>query len=215
MIKAEENLGLVHACASKFKNRKEAEYEDIFSAGCIGLVKAAKKFDESLGYSFSTYAVPFILGEIRHYLRDNAEIRLGRSFKEKSVLIFKAAEDFLSVHGRKPSVKELCNETGINESEICLVLGNYPVKKERGDDENEENEISSDENIQKTVENRIIISEIFGLLDNYERKVVYFRYYNGLTQSQTAEKLKVSQVQISRTEKRIREKLAKKNLNAY
>lgn len=209
MIKAEENLGLVHSCAMKFKNRKE-DYEDIYSVGCIGLMKAVNKFDESLGYSFSTFAVPFILGEIRHFLRDNAEIRLGKNFREKSALIFNAAEKFLCEQGRKPTVKELSSETGIDNDEICFILGNYPVKKERGEKDNDEFYIISNENIEKTVENRIVLSEIMSFLNSFERKVIYLRHITGLTQRETAEKLNVNQVRISRAEKSIREKLPKR-----
>ena len=115
------NLGLVHSCANKFRNRG-IEYDDLYSAGCLGLVKAADGFDETLGYRFSTYAVPAILGEIKRLFRDGGAVKVSRSLKEKSREAVRLRDELSVSLGREPTVSELSEKLGINEFETVELL---------------------------------------------------------------------------------------------
>ena len=123
----ENNLGLVHSCANRFRGRG-AEYDDLFQAGCVGLIKAADNFDESRGFSFSTYAVPVILGEIKRIFRDGGTVKVGRAIKEKSRLVLKRKEEISVALGREPTVSELADSLKIDVTEtynrrIPLLVG--------------------------------------------------------------------------------------------
>ena len=116
-----ENYGLVHACANKFRGRG-VEYDDLFQAGCVGLVKAADNFDASRGFAFSTYAVPVILGEIRRIFRDGGAVKIGRSLKEKSRHAMKIREELSTELGREPTVSELAEKLGIDVSSAAELI---------------------------------------------------------------------------------------------
>ena len=118
---AEENLGLVHLCANRFRNRG-IEYDDLYGAGCIGLVKAAKAFDSDRGVKFSTYAVPVILGEIKRLFRDGGTIKVSRSIKELSMRLVRERERFSIQQGREPTVSELCELSGESEEAVTLAM---------------------------------------------------------------------------------------------
>ena len=109
----QENLGLVHSCANRFKGRG-VEYDDLFQAGCVGLVKAVDGFDETLGFVFSTYAVPAILGEIKRIFRDGGAVKVSRSIKERSRLIWQQKEQYSEENGREPTVSELAEYVGLS-----------------------------------------------------------------------------------------------------
>ena len=118
---AEKNLGLAHACANRFRGRG-VEYEDLFQAGCVGLVKAAGGFDETLGYQFSTYAVPVILGEIKRVFRDGGSVKIGRAAKEKAMKLRKTQEELSLTLAREPSVSELAAKAGMDVCETAVLL---------------------------------------------------------------------------------------------
>ena len=123
----ENNYGLVHACANKFRGRG-VEYDDLFQAGCIGLIKAAQKFDASRGFAFSTYAVPAILGEIKRIFRDGGAVKVSRSIKERSRLIWQQKEQYSEENGREPTVSELAEYVGLSVCETSqLLLATQPV----------------------------------------------------------------------------------------
>ena len=117
----ENNLGLVHACANRFRGRG-VEYDDLFQAGCVGIIKAADNFDPSRGFSFSTYAVPVILGEIKRIFRDSGSVKVGRALKERSRAALKRREEITLSLGREPTVGELAQSLGIEAAEAAMLI---------------------------------------------------------------------------------------------
>ncbi len=183
-----ENLGLVHACANRFRNRG-LEYDDLFSAGCIGLCKAADGFDEALGFAFSTYAVPAILGEIRRLFRDGEKV-----------------QDALAAQwDRTPTVCEIAEKMGISEYETAelLNLAKPPLSLTEFDGEDERQTDIPVPSGEEEIQNRLALGAVLEALPDTDRKLIELRYYQGLTQVKTAEMLGLSQVQVSRRERAI------------
>ena len=207
-----ENIGLVHACANRFRGRG-VDYEDLVQSGCIGLLKAAAGFDETRGFMFSTYAVPAIIGEIKRIFRDGGAVKVGRSDKEKARNLLALREELTSRLGREPSVSELASEAGFEVTETAqLLCASLPVLSLTVDDESGEcNEI--DVTVGDTTEemgDSIALKAAVENLSDRDRKIVEFRYFSGLTQTVTAKKLGMTQVQVSRREKVILQELRKK-----
>lgn len=204
-----ENLGLVGSCASRFLG-KGVEYEDLYSAGCIGLIHAADRFDESLGFAFSTYAVPAILGEIRRIFRDEGSVKISRSLKEKARNLRIAAEKFQKENGAEPTVSELAETLGIDIAETAelLCVSSPTLSLTNAEDEKQTDIPIFDE--YPNIDNRISVHQIIDTLPETDRKLIYLRYFNGLTQTKTAKELGISQVQVSRREKIILEHMRNK-----
>ena len=201
-----DNLGLVHACANRFRGRG-VEYEDLFQAGCVGLIKAAAGFDPALGYRFSTYAVPAILGEIRRIFRDGGTVKIGRSAKEKARRLLELKEALAGETGREPTVAEIAEKAGMDAAEAgCLLSASLPVISLTDDEDDGQTDIPVPAPDEKLTE-RIDLHNAMGGLTEQERKLIDLRYYKGLTQTVVAEKLGMSQVQVSRKEKAILTKL--------
>ncbi|MBR7073152.1 MAG: sigma-70 family RNA polymerase sigma factor [Eubacterium sp.] len=201
----ESNLPLVHSIANRFRGRG-AEYDDLFQAGCLGLIKAADNFDESLGYRFSTYAVPVIMGEIRRIFRDGGQIKVSRSLKEKSAEIQSLREDFITREQREPTVSELASLTGTEVNELSEILNIMsPVISLSVGDEAAELDLPVDD--YDSVFDKISLNIAISKLDVKERMIVRYRYFEGRTQCDTAKRLGISQVQVSRKEKDILKKL--------
>ena len=206
----ENNLGLVHSCANRFRGRG-AEYDDLFQAGCVGLIKAADNFDESRGFSFSTYAVPVILGEIKRIFRDGGTVKVGRAMKEKSRMALKRKEEIAVKLGREPTVSELAESLGFDSTETAMLLNvSMPVLSLTVGEEGEnqlEIPVDSPEN---EVSDLLALRQVLESLDERDRKMIELRYYGGMTQSVTAKKLGMTQVQVSRREKTVLEAIRKK-----
>lgn len=204
-----ENLGLVGSCASRFLG-KGVEYEDLYSAGCIGLIHAADRFDESLGFAFSTYAVPAILGEIRRIFRDEGSVKISRSLKEKARTLRIAAEKFQKENGAEPTVSELAEILGIDIAETAelLCVSSPTLSLTNAEDEKQTDIPIFDE--YPNIDNRISVHQIIDTLPETDRKLIYLRYFNGLTQTKTAKELGISQVQVSRRERIILEQMRNK-----
>lgn len=205
------NLGLVHSCANKFRNRG-IEYDDLYSAGCLGLVKAADGFDETLGYRFSTYAVPAILGEIKRLFRDGGAVKVGRSLKEKSREAVRLRDELSVSLGREPTVSELSEKLGINEFETVELLNiAVPPASLTATDEEGERQIDIPVDFgEEQIQNSIALREIIGKMPESDRRLIEMRYYKGLTQTVTAEKLGLSQVQVSRRERLLLQEMRRK-----
>ncbi len=208
---ASENLGLVHLCANRFRGRS-LEYEELYSAGCVGLMKAANAFDPTLGYKFSTYAVPVILGEIKRLFRDGGTVKVSRSLKELSVRISRLREQFIKDYGREPRVEELCEISGEQREKIveALNVSMPPMSLTAQTDEggNTQNEIdipvsAPDEKIVTSMALRQALS----CLEDKDRELIRLRYVKNKTQTQTASELGMTQVQVSRREKKLLLKL--------
>ena len=205
------NLGLVHSCANKFRNRG-IEYDDLYSAGCLGLVKAADGFDETLGYRFSTYAVPAILGEIKRLFRDGGAVKVSRSLKEKSREAVRLRDELSVSLGREPTVSELSERLGINEFETVELLNiTVPPVSLTATDEEGERQIDIPVDFgEEQIHNSIALREIIGKMPESDRRLIELRYYKGLTQTVTAEKLGLSQVQVSRRERLLLQEMRRK-----
>lgn len=196
------NLPLVHSLANRFRNRG-IEYDELFQAGCLGLVKAADGFDETLGYQFSTYAVPVILGEIKKLFRDSGAVKVSRSVKEKSRQALETLEALANELNREPTVNELADKMGITPFEAAqLISVSLQPLSLTATDENGERQldipVDSDE---EKIGNRVALSQALGELDETDRELISLRYYSGLTQSLTAKRLGLTQVQVSRRER--------------
>ena len=200
----EQNLGLVHLCANRFRG-KGIEYEDMYSAGCIGLLKAAKAFDESRGVRFSTYAVPVILGEIKRLFRDGGTIKVSRSLKELSLKTVRLREKIIKETGKDPPVSELAEKLSTTPEMIseALCVSAPPVSLTADyDDNHSEIDIpvpSPDEEIGDFIS----LSQVMSELPSDDRKLIYMRYFENITQSDTAKTLGMTQVQVSRREKKL------------
>ncbi|MGN0498641.1 MAG: sigma-70 family RNA polymerase sigma factor [Acutalibacteraceae bacterium] len=208
-----ENIGLVHSCAARFKNRG-IEYEDLYSAGCIGLIKAYDRFDKSLGYKFSTYAVPLILGEIKGLFRSGGAVKVSRRLKELSLKIIREQQRFTAENGESPTVTQLSAILGESEELITQAISSsvQVLSLSAYDDDENGRELdlpveSHDTALTEILSLRQAISE----LSEDDRKLIKLRYFKNKTQSQTAQELHMTQVQVSRREKKImavmREKL--------
>lgn len=203
-IVIEEHLGLVHLCANRFRSRG-VEYEELYSAGCLGLVKAANAFDESRGVCFSTYAVPVIMGEIRRIFRDGGTVRIGRRLKEISVKIAQISEELRQENGREPSIAEVAERAGISETDaaeaICAAQPTVSLTAYT-----EEGEAQLDLPVpspEDALQDKMALRQVMRLLDDNDRRLIVLRYQNRLTQNDTAKKLGMTQVQVSRREKKI------------
>lgn len=200
---AEDNLGLVHLCANKFRGRG-IEYEELYSAGCIGLLKAVKAFDTSRGAKFSTYAVPVILGEIKRLFRDGGAVRVSRSLKELSLKIQKICEDFRSNEGREPTIREISAISGADEAAVSDALNATltPVSLTVPDEDGDEFEIPSEAPDEEIVD-LLALRQIMARLEPRDRALLELRYFRELTQTKTAKALGMTQVQVSRREKKL------------
>ncbi|MBR1763939.1 MAG: sigma-70 family RNA polymerase sigma factor [Ruminococcus sp.] len=205
---SEENLGLVRLCANRFRG-KGIEYDDLYGAGCMGLVKAARAFDEGRGVKFSTYAVPVILGEIKRLFREGGTVKVSRSLKELSLRLARLRDEFALRQGREPTVSELSALCGEGEEAVTEALGVTapPLSLTAGgEDEGTEFDIPV-EGPDLEIADRLALREALGELAPEERRLIMLRYYLGKTQQRTAEIMGMTQVQVSRKEKKLLEKL--------
>lgn len=198
------NLGLVHSCANRFRNRG-IDYEDLYSAGCLGLVKAADGFREELGFQFSTYAVPAILGEIKRLFRDGGSVKVSRSLKEKSRNAIIEKEKLTNELNREPKLSELSARLGTDDFETAELLNiAMPPVSLTATDETGERQLDVPVDFgEEEIHNSIALREVISTLSCEEQRIIELRYYKGLTQTVTAERLGLSQVQVSRKERAI------------
>ncbi len=199
-----ENLGLVHSCCKHFIKRG-TDYDDLFQAGCVGLIKAADGFDESRGLCFSTYAVPVILGEIRRLFRDGGAVKVSRSLKELYMRASREKEKMENELCRQVSVSELAVRLQVNSEELaeafCAAQPTVSLTYESADGVKELNlpTLSIEEEFSDKLDLEVALEK----LEKTERDIIKLRYFSGLTQSQTAKILGMTQVQVSRKEKKI------------
>ncbi len=209
--RVEENLGLVHLCANRFRGRG-IEYDDLYGAGCIGLVKAVSAFDESRGVKLSTYAVPVILGEIKRLFRDGGSIKVSRSIKELSLRVTRIKDGFIMRNGRDPTISELALLAEAEEEDIveALSISLPPISlTDSGDDEKGGQIDVSVEAPDNDMVDILSLRQAMGNLEPQDRKLLYLRYFRDMTQNQVAEQLSMTQVQVSRREKKLLSELKK------
>lgn len=199
-----ENLGLVHSCAHKLTGRG-VDYEDLFQAGCVGLIKAVDGFDETRGFLFSTYAVPVILGEMKRIFRDDGTVSVSRSLKEKGRKINQEKEKFIKKYDREPTVRELAQLLGYDEFEtVQAITASMPVISISGGETETDNGFDIPvESHETEVSTAIALYQVIDDLDERDKEIIKLRYFSGLTQTVVAKRLGMTQVQISRREKAI------------
>ncbi len=209
----ESNLGLVHSCANRFRG-KGIEYEELYAAGCVGLVKAYDAFDTDRGVQFSTYAVPVILGEIKKLFRDGGMVKVTRSVKELSLKINYARDILQKRLGHEPSLKDLAFELKVSVEEIAqAVSAATPPMSLTAAFEDEDGQSEFDipiESAEEELTNMMGLKYAISELDSEEKQIIYLRFFKNLTQATTAKIMNKTQVQISRKERKIILKLRKR-----
>ena len=207
----ENNLGLVHSCANRFKGRG-VEYDDLFQAGCLGLIKAADNFNQELGFSFSTYAVPVILGEIRRIFRDGGTVKVSRRLKENSRKASLVREELSKQLDREPTIGELAERLGVSpETAAEYISASLPAVSLTVFDDDKSGQFDIPvESHEAQVSDVIALREVLETLNENDRRLIMLRYFSGLTQTVTAAKLGMTQVQVSRREKIILSQILQK-----
>ena len=199
-----ENVGLIWSIVKRYSGCG-VDTDDLYQLGCIGFIKAVKGFDLTYGTQFSTYAVPKIAGEIRRFLRDDGSVKVGRSLREKGQTLFYTRERLRHTLGREPKLSELAQETGMTVEEVAAVeLANGPLEslqQETIDGLTLESTLGTDSPEEGMVE-KIALREAIDSLPERERITILLRFFRGMTQEQAARILKVSQVQVSRLERK-------------
>lgn len=209
-----ENLSLVWSLVHRF-NSMMYEKEELFQIGCVGLIKAIDKFDVSYDVAFSTYAVPIILGEIKRHFRDDGAIKVSRSIKELNQKISKISDEYLIKNNKEISIEELSNILNVSKADIVLAIDSkyFPTSLNEVIYEKDGSVITVEERLVEkesySLIDKITLYEEIGKLTEKERKLIKMRYYLDMNQDQIAKEFNVSQVQISRLEKKIIEKLKK------
>ena len=205
-----ENSGLIWSVARRFIGRG-VESDDLYQLGCLGFLKAVEGFDLAFGTQFSTYAVPKIAGEIRRFLRDDGAVKVSRSIKEQAATIKSVRNTLTQALGREPTIQEISHQTGFTPEEIALAENatacTESINRQTGEDGfSLENILTDTESEEKLVE-RISLRQAVDKLPERENMVIKLRYFHGLTQDRTAKVLQVSQVQVSRIEKKALQRL--------
>lgn len=198
----EENLGLCHLCARRFMGRG-VEYDDLFQAGCVGLIKAVENYDGARGVKFSTYAVPVILGEIRRLFRDGGAVRISRGMRELSKQAREAEEELRQENGAGPSVTDIAERLGVSVEKAALALGasRTPLSL-TGEEDGEQLEIPVEAPEEKMTE-RMTLYQVLQSLEERDKRLIEYRYFQSKTQQETADLLGMTQVQVSRREKKL------------
>lgn len=210
----EENMGLVYSVARRFMGRG-VDQEDLFQIGSIGLIKAVDKFDPSFQVRFSTYAVPMITGEIKRFLRDDGMLKVSRSLKEIACKAYQAREELERELGREPTLTEIARVLEADREELILALESgaeveslqQTIFQGDGSSIQLEDKLEAEGNGQEQLLNRVLLEEILGILPGQERTLLYQRFFQEKTQAEIARELGISQVQVSRMEKRILKQL--------
>ena len=200
-----ENAGLIWSVARRFLGRG-AEADDLYQLGCLGFIKAVDGFDLAFGTQFSTYAVPKIAGEIRRFLRDDGTVKVSRSIKEQAAAIKTARSQLAAQQGREPTLSQLAEATGFTPEEIALAenatAATESIHRQTGEDGFSLENILTDTESEEILVEKISLRQAIEKLPEREKNVIGLRYFHGLTQERTARVLGVSQVQVSRIEKK-------------
>jgi len=200
-----ENSGLIWSVAKRFLGRG-TEADDLYQLGCLGFLKAVEGFDLDYGTQFSTYAVPKIAGEIRRFLRDDGAVKVSRTIKEQAAAIKATRSRLANVLGREPTIQEISRQTGFSPEEIALAetatAATESIQRETGDDGFSLENILTDTESEETMVERIALRQAIEKLPEREALVIKLRYFHGLTQQRVSTVLSVSQVQVSRIEKK-------------
>lgn len=201
----EANTGLIWSVAKRFMGRG-TETEDLYQLGCLGFLKAVEGFDLAYGTQFSTYAVPKIAGEIRRFLRDDGAVKVSRGIKERAAAIKTTRNQLIHALGREPTILEISRQTGFSPEEIAMAetatAAIESIQQETGEEGFSLESVLSDTQTEEQLVERLSLKQAIGALPEREALVIQLRYFHGLTQDRVARVLSVSQVQVSRIEKK-------------
>ena len=201
----EENSGLIWSVARRFLGRG-TEADDLYQLGCLGFLKAVEGFDLEYGTQFSTYAVPKISGEIRRFLRDDGAVKVSRSLKEQAATIKATRNRLATALGREPTIQEIARQTGFSPEEIALAetatAATESIQRETGEEGFSLENILTDTETEERMVEKIALRQAIDALPERERRIIQLRYFHGLTQQRVAKVVNVSQVQVSRIEKK-------------
>ncbi len=211
-----ENNGLIWSIVKRFAGRGY-DLEDLYQIGCMGFIKSIKRFDTSFDVKLSTYTVPYILGEIKRFIRDDGAIKISRSIKELNVKIRELQKEYLLKKGKDITIEEISKILKVSKEDIAITLeANTPVESIEANILNPSDKnmsllerISTGKDEQEILTNKIVLKEIIDKLDENDREVILLRFYKEKTQMQVAKILGISQVQVSRIEKKVLEKMRK------
>lgn len=202
------NSNLIWSIVTRFKDRGY-EIQDLYQIGCIGFIKSIKKFDKTFDVKLSTYAVPYILGEIKRFIRDDGPVKISRSLKELSSKIKLVQKEYFEKNGREIKMEELAKILKAPKEEIVLAIDSMNSVESIDKNINDSDDLSlldkvkSNKDEEKEIIDKIIVKDLISKLDEKSKKIIMLRYYRGITQSQIANLMGTSQVQISRAEKKI------------
>lgn len=204
------NLGLVHHIVKRFIGRG-VEAEDLFQIGSVGLLKAIEHFNMEFGVQFSTYAVPMIQGEIKRFIRDDGMIKVSRSIKENSAKINRAVNEYVQKFGQEPTVSVICEMTGLLKDDVVLAMDSLADVESiyqttvQGDGKEQflADKLVGEKNEAEKIVNRVLLKQLLDTLGGMEKELLKLRYFEDKTQTQVAQLLGISQVQVSRLEKKI------------
>lgn len=203
-----ENTGLIWSIVRRFLNRGH-EGEDLFQIGCIGMLKAIDRFDTEFDVAFSTYAVPMIAGEIRRFIRDDGIVKISRKIKENQMKIMHQREIYINEKKQEPTIEELEKVCDLTKEEIVMAMDASNVESIDKEMYSKDSAYTlmdlaeDDTNIEETVLNKIMVQQLMDMLESKERKIINLRYFKNKTQSQVAKEMGMTQVQVSRLEKKI------------
>ena len=204
-ILIEENSPLIKSVIKRYKN-KGVEYDDLYQLGSMGFVKAINNFSEEFSVKFSTYAVPMIAGEVKRFLRDDGSIKVSRSIKKNSILIKQFVQDYISKFGEEPTIDVIAKEFNMDNQDVIFTMeantNPLSIDDKLDDDVSIAERVASDFTSEKLID-KIVIRDMIKQLDAREKRIIIMRYYLDKTQSEIAEVMGVSQVQISRIENKI------------
>ncbi len=210
-----DNSGLIWSIVKRFSGRG-FELEDLYQIGCVGFIKSIKRFDTSFDVKLSTYTVPYILGEIKRYIRDDGTIKISRSIKELQVKIKMMQKEYQDKYKKEITIEELSKELKISKEDIAIALeANKPIESIDGIYQSEKGEkgisliekVSINENEEEKITTKIAIRELINELPIKDKQIILLRYYKEKTQTEVAKILGISQVQVSRTERKILDKM--------
>lgn len=210
----QENMGLIYSVARRFLGRG-VDMEDLFQIGSIGLLKAVDNFDSGFDVKFSTYAVPMIMGEIKRFLRDDGMLKVSRSIKENQYKIYKMREKMEKVLGREPNIRELSKAMNMSVEELAMTMESVTevesiyrtVYQGDGSEIQLVDRLPENKNVHEQTLDKIFLEELLEKLDGEERQLIGMRYFQDMTQMEVAGKMGISQVQVSRMEKKVLKKL--------
>ena len=207
-----QNMPLIKSIVKHYKGRQNVEYDDLIQIGSMGLVKAIRNFDTGFNVRFSTYAVPMITGEIKRYIRDDGIVKVSRSIKTLSVKISIFVDTYKNREQKEPTIAEIAKEFDISEQDVVFTMDSskFPVSiYEKNEDSSQSLIDKIPDDSSEEVLDKILLKEAISNLSEREKKLIIFRYFRDKTQSEVAELLGVSQVQVSRLESKILEKMRK------